>query len=109
MITLEQKFLVKFKLEAYFIFGESNSTKMLKNEIDVFDDIIIGDFQDSYLNLTLKTLAMFRWFETPKFSRMCSSLEWTITQETGFATQKNKSKVYCIYYSTRIISNLLVG
>lgn len=33
----------------------------LNNEIQTFNDIVIDDFNESYLNLTLKTLRMLKW------------------------------------------------
>ena len=36
--------------------------KKLKNELKIYDDFIVGDFVDSYKNLTLKTLTSYTYF-----------------------------------------------
>ena len=37
--------------------------KQLEDEMKKFDDFIIGDFQDTYENLTLKTLTSYTYFQ----------------------------------------------
>lgn len=47
-----------------FLVGQSNSSKLnnlLKQEARVYKDIVIGDFLDTYRNLSLKTLLGLRW------------------------------------------------
>ena len=47
-----------------FLVGQSNSSRLnnlLKQEARVYKDIVIGEFQDTYRNLSLKTLLGLRW------------------------------------------------
>ena len=47
-----------------FILGEIDKSALhheLKNEAEKFNDIVIANFQDTYQNLTLKTIAGYHW------------------------------------------------
>ncbi|CAH1798512.1 unnamed protein product [Owenia fusiformis] len=47
-----------------FVIGNTDDNSIqenIKTEIDKFDDIVHGDFVDSYLNLTIKTLYAMKW------------------------------------------------
>ena len=43
-----------------FLIGRHEECRQLDEEIEEYDDIIVGDFIDSYYNLTLKTLTGYR-------------------------------------------------
>ncbi|OWF51501.1 beta-1,3-galactosyltransferase 1-like [Mizuhopecten yessoensis] len=50
-----------------FIFGNLNDTEAnaaLLEESKIYDDILQEDFQDSYINLTIKTMMAFKWAST---------------------------------------------
>ena len=43
----------------FFVIGLSETE--LENEIKLYDDIIIGDFEDTYENLALKTMLGYQF------------------------------------------------
>lgn len=45
--------------KVFFVIGLSETD--LANEIELYDDIIIGDFEDTYENLALKTLLGYQF------------------------------------------------
>ena len=55
---------------ALFVIGLSRNKEVNKNELKlneemrIYDDFIVGDFVDSYRNLTLKTLTSYTYFAT---------------------------------------------
>ena len=52
------------RMRYVFILGETYNKTVLHNleqEADVYNDIVIANFQDTYKNLTLKTMAGFQW------------------------------------------------
>ncbi|KAJ8039141.1 Beta-1,3-galactosyltransferase 1 [Holothuria leucospilota] len=52
------------RIERLFLLGNSADkflNKKIMEEFKIFQDILIGDFQDSYKNLTLKTLSGLKW------------------------------------------------
>lgn len=58
------------KMKPIFIMGisDSNTMNSIKNEAELFDDIIVENFFDSYLNLTIKTAFALKHF-TRHFSQ----------------------------------------
>ena len=55
------------KMTHIFLFGLSASTKaqlQLQKESRDYGDIVISNFQDSYRNLTLKSISMLHWVST---------------------------------------------
>ena len=54
------------------MFGKSSSTNFnLKSELGQFDDIILGDFEDSYENLPMKTLMIHKFI-----AQFCKEARW---------------------------------
>ena len=47
-------------MKLVFIFGSGNY-KNLNSEIEKYDDILIGDFDESFHNLTFKDSLLFTW------------------------------------------------
>ena len=71
--------MAKMTLDLYFVLGKSDSKTSeisITQEIETFDDIVIGDFVDSYRNLTMKTLAAHTFLNSSHFSP-CST-NWVI-------------------------------
>ena len=69
----------KLKIRRLFLLGKSNTTDeanqrremLLKEEAKEWGDIIQGDFQDSFRNLTLKEIMFMRWLP-----RHCSKAQF---------------------------------
>jgi len=67
-----------------FLIGRHEEDSRLDAEIEKYDDIIIGDFIDSYYNLTLKTLTGYRFF-----TQNCNGPKWAIfADDDTFIDQK---------------------
>ena len=52
------------RMRYVFILGETHNKTLLQDilqEAEVYNDIVIANFQDTYKNLTLKTIAGFHW------------------------------------------------
>ena len=50
-----------YKLENFFFFvGNGSLDKRLNDEIKIYDDIVIGDFLDTYENLPTKTKFVYK-------------------------------------------------
>lgn len=71
--------MANLKIELYFIFGQSikGDSKAFTDEMNKFDDIVIGDFIDSYNNLTLKTWTGHRFINSGYFAN-CKNVNWVI-------------------------------
>ena len=92
----------KMALDLYFVLGKSDSRSSetsINQEIEAFDDIIIGDFIDSYRNLTMKTLAAHTFLNSSHFTA-CST-DWVIFHDDDSFV--NYSKV-SLDYPLKIIS-----
>ena len=79
---------------AFYVIGLSNlkpSDKYaLEGEIEIHEDFIIGDFIDSYRNLTMKTLTSYTYF-----SQYCNSnsTKWIVLNDDDtFINQANLDK-----------------
>ncbi|CAG2185052.1 B3GALT1 [Mytilus edulis] len=53
--------MTKEKIRYIFLIGESPETEEIKKENSITKDIVLGDFKDSYSNLTFKTIMGFQW------------------------------------------------
>lgn len=66
------------KLRAVFLVGiaKNNAEMMMKvqEESELFGDVVVGSYVDSYKNLTLKTLSGFRWM-----AEYCSKAKFFMT------------------------------
>ena len=53
-----------FYVQHVFVYGRVNSgnQEILDRENRIFGDVLQGDFDDTYRNLTLKTIMAYRWF-----------------------------------------------
>lgn len=97
IVAAEANFLENTRLEPLFLFGyntDDPNNDLVREEIELYDDIIIADFQDSYFNLTLKTLAMFRFFNSDQFLTRCHNLKWAITQDDDVYIKYNVVSTY---------------
>jgi len=82
-----QKYFSKYKIKRLFLFGNSyngkvskNKLKQLENESNEFDDILIGDFSESFYNLTFKDSMLFTWVKNAcKTSFLFKVMELTFT------------------------------
>ena len=56
-----------------FILGQTmdSSAKVLEDEIELYNDIIVGNFIDTYYNLTLKSFSALSWAKL-----FCSKVKW---------------------------------
>ena len=80
----------QMKLELYFVLGtSSNGQDSLLTERQAIDDMVVGDFIDSYRNLTLKTLTAHTFLNSTYF-RACQP-EWVVFHDDD--TFVNYSKV----------------
>ena len=81
--TESQKAMSKLKIEFFFVFGKSknsapnDNSKLFDEEMKKHDDIVIGDFVDSYNNLTLKTWTGHRFLNSDYF-KSCKNINWVI-------------------------------
>ncbi len=55
-----EKYFKKFKVKRVFLFGRGEEF-YLKQEAENFDDILMGDFRESFYNLTFKDSMFFTW------------------------------------------------
>ena len=72
--------------------------KSVADEIEKFDDVIIGDFFDSYQNLTLKTWTGHR-FVNSKYFKDCQTADWVIFHDDD---------AFVDYYQVHIDLNLII-
>ena len=74
--------MVKFNIQLFFIFGKSEfpEKEEFKDELEKENDIIIGDFFDSWETLFLKTWTGHRFIQSEYF-RNCSEIDWIIFQD----------------------------
>ena len=70
------KRLVSNALDLYFILGQGKED--ISEETKIFDDIVVGDFIDSYRNLTLKTLTAHTFLNSTYFDACKASQKWVI-------------------------------
>ena len=63
-------------LDLYFILGQGKED--ISEETKIFDDIVVGDFIDSYRNLTLKTLTAHTFLNSTYFDACKASQKWVI-------------------------------
>ena len=76
----------KLQIEFYFVFGnpkrsrptiQSAQMEAFEHEHSTFDDFVIGDFVDSYNNLTLKTMTGHRFLNSEYFDS-CHNRKWVM-------------------------------
>ncbi|XP_063425998.1 beta-1,3-galactosyltransferase 5-like [Mytilus trossulus] len=53
--------MTKEKIRYIFLIGESPETEEIRKENSITKDIVLGNFKDSYSNLTLKTIMGYQW------------------------------------------------
>ena len=66
-------------LQKFFVIGRKKNedfSQALLDEIEEFDDFVIGDFVDSYLNLTMKTFVAHTFA-----AEHCHQAEWVIMHD----------------------------
>lgn len=74
-----QQFTVLTKMRTVFVLGATSSghhQRHLEAESHKYHDIIQLNFTDSYLNLTLKTLAILHWTQT-----FCQGAKWILKSD----------------------------
>ena len=82
-------------IEPFFLIGRGASWDAeLEAEIEMHDDFIIADFEDSYLNLPLKMMAMLRFINSEQFKSRCKNVKWIISQDDDVFVYYNR--VSCI-------------
>ena len=93
----------KLKVRLFFLIGKNRTPmpKSVAEEIEKFDDVIIGDFFDSYQNLTLKTWTGHR-FVNSKYFKDCQTADWVIFHDDDafvdyyqVKTRLNKTIRFC--------------
>lgn len=76
-----------------FIIGQrkknSKNEELLKSEIATYNDFIIGDFIDSYDNLTMKTLTGYTYF-----AQQCKTPKWLIFADDDTVIEKDTLNQY---------------
>ena len=89
----------KLKVRLFFLIGKNRTPmpKSVADEIEKFDDVIIGDFFDSYQNLTLKTWTGHR-FVNSKYFKDCQTADWVIFHDDDafvdyYQVQKDLNKI----------------
>jgi len=63
-------------MRVIFMLGSSNDSQLdskIKNESKIYGDIVQETFQDTYLNLTLKTIQGIKWV-----SEYCSKVKYVL-------------------------------
>jgi len=79
---IRDNFLPEFKgkhLQKFFVIGrkkDQDFSQALLDEIEEYDDFVIGDFVDSYLNLTMKTFVAHTFA-----AEHCHQAEWVIMHD----------------------------
>ena len=54
------KYFQDFKMKRLFLFGHDDAEK-LKIDAAEFDDVLVGDFDESFYNLTFKDSMLVKW------------------------------------------------
>jgi beta-1,3-galactosyltransferase 1 len=65
-----------------FLVGKTDDegvNKKIKSEFNLYGDVLLANFQDSYQNLTLKTMAMLEWTRY-----YCSKADYVLEADDEF-------------------------
>ena len=74
--------MIKLRIQLIFIFGKTvgRETEAFQNELNYNDDIVIGDFDDSWKTLFLKTWTGHKFLNSDYF-KDCNGVNWVIFQD----------------------------